>query len=41
MLYFKTFNSKLSYIEVWFPDQNYRPIQIKNEINIKHVKYKK
>ena len=30
----KTFNSKFSYIEVWFTDQNSQPLQIKDRINL-------
>ena len=29
-----TFNSKVSYIEVWFTDQNSKPQEIKDKINI-------
>ena len=29
-----TFDSNLSYIEVWFTDQNSKPLEIENEINI-------
>ena len=29
-----TFNSKVSYIEVWFTDQNSKTQEIKDEINI-------
>ena len=28
------FDSNLSYIEVWFTDQNSKPLEIENEINI-------
>ena len=33
----KTFNSEFSYIEVWFTDQNSKPIEIKDKINISLV----
>ena len=33
-IFLKTFNSKFSYIEVWFTDQNSKPIEIENKINI-------
>ena len=32
--YLKTFNSELSYIEVWFTDQNSKPLQIEYKLNI-------
>ena len=28
----KTFNSEFSYIEVWIPDQNSKPLEIEDEI---------
>ena len=31
---FKTSNSECSYIEVWFTDQNYKPLEIEYKINI-------
>ena len=34
LIFFKTFNSELSYIEVWFIDQNSRPLEIEDKINI-------
>ena len=42
----RTFNSEFSYIEVWFTDQNSKPLEIEDKINIilvinKSVKYKK
>ena len=42
----KTFNSEFSYIEVWFADQNSKPPDIEDKINITlvinySVKYKK
>ena len=30
----KTFNSECSYIEVWFTDQNSKPLEIEDKINI-------
>ena len=30
----KTFNSKLSYTEVWFTDQNFKPLEIEDKITI-------
>ena len=30
----KTFNSEFSYIEVWFNDQNSKPLAIEDELNI-------
>ena len=46
IIFLKTFNSKLLYIEVWFTDQNSEPLEIEDKINItlvinKSVKYKK
>ena len=42
----KTFNSDFSYIKVWFTDQNSKPLEIEDKINItlvinENVKYKK
>ena len=34
VIFLKTFNSKFSYVEVWFTDQNSKPIQIDDKINI-------
>ena len=33
-IFSKTFNWEFSYIEVWFTDQNSRPLEIENKINI-------
>ena len=33
-IFFKTFNSELWYIEVWFTDQNSKPLKIEDKINI-------
>ena len=33
-IFLKTFNSEFSYIEVWFTDQNSKPLEIKHKINI-------
>ena len=30
----KTLNSKFSYIEVWFTDQNFKQLEIEDKINI-------
>ena len=44
--FLQTFDSEFSYIEVWFTDQNSKPLEIKDKINITlvtnlSVKYKK
>ena len=44
--FLKTFNSELSYIEVWFTDHNFKPLEIEIKENItlvinQIVKYKK
>ena len=31
-IFLKTFNSEFSYIEVWIPDQNSKPLEIEDEI---------
>ena len=33
-IFLKTFNSEFSYIEVWFTDQNSKPLEIKDQIKI-------
>ena len=33
-IFLKTFNSEFSYIEVWFTDQNCKPLEIQDKINI-------
>ena len=33
-IYLKTFNSEFSYIEIWFTDQNSKPLEIEDKINI-------
>ena len=33
-IFLKTFNSQFSYIEVWFTDQNSKPLGIADKINI-------
>ena len=33
-IFIKTFNLELSYIEVWFTDQNYKPLEIEDKTNI-------
>ena len=45
-IFLKTFDSEFSYIEVWFTDQNSKPLEIEVKINITlvsnlSVKYKK
>ena len=33
-IFLKTFNLEFSYIEVWFTDQNSKPLEIENKIKI-------
>ena len=33
-IFLKTFNSEFSYIELWFTDQNSKPLEIEDKINI-------
>ena len=33
-IFLKTFNSEFSYIEVWFADQNSKPLEIEDKTNI-------
>ena len=33
-IFFKTFDSEFSYIEIWFTDQNSKPLDIENKINL-------
>ena len=33
-IFLKTFNSEFSYIEVWFTDQNSKPLETEDKINI-------
>ena len=33
-IFLKTFNSEFSHIEVWFTDQNSKPLEIEDKINI-------
>ena len=45
-VFLKTFTSEFSHIEVWFTDQNSKPLEIENKINVTlvikwSVKYKK
>ena len=45
-LFLKTFSPDFSYIEVWFTDQNSKPLEIEDKISItlvinKSIKYKK
>ena len=37
LIFLKTFNSELSYIDVWFTDQNSKPLEIEDKININLV----
>ena len=37
-IFLKTFNSEFLYIEVWFTDQNSKPLQIEDKRNITLVK---
>ena len=46
IIFLKTFNSEFSYIEAWFTDQNSKPLEIEDKINItlvinQSLKYKK
>ena len=34
MLFLKTFDSEFSYMGVWFTDQNSKPLEIEDKINI-------
>ena len=34
LIILKTFDPKFSYIEVWFTDQNSKPLEVKYKINI-------
>ena len=36
-IFLKTFNSEFSYIEVWFTDQNLKPLGIEDKMNITFV----
>ena len=45
-VFLETLDWEFAYIEVWFTDQNYKPLEIKDKINItlviiQSVKYKK
>ena len=33
-IFSKTFNSEFSYIEIWFTDQKFKPLEIEDKINI-------
>ena len=33
-VFLKAFNSEFSYMEVWGTDQNFKPLEIEDEINI-------
>ena len=32
--FLKTFNSEISYIEIWFTDRNSKPLEVEDKINI-------
>ena len=34
-MFLETFDSEFSYIDVWFTDQNFNPLEIEDEINVK------
>ena len=36
-IFLKTFNSKFSYVEIWFTDQNSKPLEIEDKIKINLV----
>ena len=36
-IFLKTFNSEFSYIESWFTDQNSKPLEIEDKINVTSV----
>ena len=36
-IFLKTFHSEFSYIEVWFTDQNSKPLEMEDKINITSV----
>ena len=33
-MFLKTFDSEFSYMELWFTDQNSKPVEIEDKINI-------
>ena len=33
-IFLRTFDSEFSYIEVWFTDQNSKPLEIEDQINV-------
>ena len=37
VIFLKIFNTEFSYIEVWFTDQNSKPLEIEDKININLV----
>ena len=39
-MFWKTFNSHFSYVEVWFTDQNCKPLEIQDKINITSDQWK-
>ena len=34
VIFLKTFHSEFSYTEVWFTDQNFKPLELEDKINI-------
>ena len=34
VIFLKSFNSEFSYIEVWFTDQSFKPVEVEDKINI-------
>ena len=36
-IFLKIFNSEFSYIEVWFADQNSKPLEIEDKLNITFI----
>ena len=38
-IFLKTFNSKFQEIEVWFTDQNTRPLEVEDKMNLTLIKY--
>ena len=37
LLFLKTFHSEFSYVELWFADHNYLPLEIEDKIKISLV----
>ena len=34
LCFLRTFNSEFSYVELWFTDQTFKPLEIEHEVNI-------